>query len=92
MQRLHDSVLDSPGALDLGTRLGIATGRAVPAALEAYAEKVARHAYRITDADIASLRAAGYSDDAIFEVTVAVALGVGLLRRDAGLGAVEATR
>jgi hypothetical protein len=46
----------------------------------------------VTDADTAALRAAGYSDDAIFELTVAVALGAGLLRRDVGLAAVRAAR
>jgi alkylhydroperoxidase family enzyme len=91
MQRLHDAVLREPGALDLDTRLGIATRRALPPDLHAYAEKVAWRAYSVTDTDIAGLRAAGYSDDAIFEITVAVALGVGLLQRDAGLAALEGT-
>jgi alkylhydroperoxidase family enzyme len=89
MQRLHDAVLEGPGSLDRPTRLGIATGRDVPPEVAAYADKVARHAYRVTDADIAALRDAGCDDDAIFEITVAVALGAGLFRRDVGLAALE---
>jgi alkylhydroperoxidase family enzyme len=88
MQRLHDAVLGEDGSLPYATRLALVTGRDVPAELEPYADKVARHAYRVTDRDIDALRAAGYDDDAIFEITVAVALGVGLHRRDTGLAAI----
>lgn len=88
MQRLHDAVLGADGALPYATRLALATGRDVPPELERYAEKVARHAYRVTERDLDALRSAGYDEDAIFEITVAVALGVGLHRRDTGLAAV----
>lgn len=89
MQRLHDAVLGPDGSLPYETRLALATGRDIPVELERYANKVARHAYRVTDRDLDELRAAGYDDDAIFEITVAVALGVGLHRRDVGLAAIE---
>jgi hypothetical protein len=89
MRRLHDAVLGEAGALPRATRLTLATGSGIPPELETYAAKVARHAYRVTDRDLGSLRAAGYDDDAIFEITVAVALGVGLHRREVGLAALE---
>lgn len=89
IQPLHDAVLGAGGSLPRATRLALATGRDVPEELRPYADKVARHAYRVTDADAAALREAGYDDDAIFEVTVAVALGAGLHRRDVGLAALE---
>jgi hypothetical protein len=89
MRRLHDAVLGPDGSLPYETRLGLATGRRIPDELRTYADKVARHAYRVTDRDIDALREAGYDDDAIFEVTVAVALGVGLHRRDVGLAALR---
>ena len=88
MQRLHDAVLGERGTLPYATRLALATGRDVPAELRPYADKVARHAYRVTDGDLEALRDAGYDDDAIFEITVAVALGVGLHRRDTGVKAI----
>ena len=87
MQRLHDAVLGERGTLPYGTRLALATGRGIPPELEPYARKVARHAYRATEADLEALRGAGYDDDAIFEITVAIAVGVGLHRRDVGLAA-----
>jgi hypothetical protein len=43
---------------------------------------VRRHAYKVTDADVDALHTAGWSDDAIFELTVATALGAALSRRD----------
>lgn len=56
---------------------------AAPPAMDAYLEKVRLHAYRITDADVEALRAAGLSEDEIFEHTVAAAISVGLDRLDA---------
>jgi alkylhydroperoxidase family enzyme len=91
VQRLHDAVLGD-GSVPYPTRLAVATGRDIPLELGAYAEKVAKHAYRVTDADLAALREAGYDDDAIFELTVAIALGAGLHRRDVGLAALAAAR
>jgi alkylhydroperoxidase family enzyme len=92
MQRLHDAVLADDGSVPYATRLAVATGRELPPELKPYADKVARHAYRVTDADLESLRHAGYDDDAIFELTVAVALGVGLHRRDVGLAVLGGSR
>ena len=43
-------------------------------------EKVRRHAYRVVDADVEALRAAGWSEEQLFELTVATALSVGLER------------
>jgi alkylhydroperoxidase family enzyme len=38
-------------------------------------EKVANHAYQVTDDDIANVRAAGLSEDQIFEIVVCAAVG-----------------
>ena len=45
--------------------------------------------YRVTDDDIEGLLAAGYSQDAIFEITVAAALGAASHRLEAGLRALK---
>ena len=57
----------------------------LPAPLDTYVDKVARHAYKVTDDDIVALRQAGYSEDAIFEVTLSAALGAGMSRLERGL-------
>jgi len=54
-----------------------------PAEMAAYLEKVRLHAYEVTDADVQALKDAGFSEDSIFEQTVAVAISEGLRRLDA---------
>jgi alkylhydroperoxidase family enzyme len=68
--------LDALRAVVAGTR---------PAApeLETYLEKVRTRAYAVTDADVEGLKAAGLTEDEIFEQTVAVAISEGLRRLDA---------
>jgi hypothetical protein len=51
-------------------------------------DKIARHAYRVTEEDIAEARAGGWSEDELFDVTVATALGAGFSRRAIGRDAV----
>ena len=63
--------------------------RAVPAAAEAYVSTVRKYAYRVTDAQVDAMRAAGLSEDDIFELTVAAAAGAGLDRLTAGLGTLQ---
>jgi alkylhydroperoxidase family enzyme len=64
-------------------RAVVAATPAAPDALTAYLEKVHAVAYKITDADVDALKAAGVSEDVIFEQTVAAAIGEGLRRLDA---------
>jgi len=66
-----------------------ASGEGVPAALAAYVDTVARHAYKVTDEDLGALQSAGNSDDALFEVTVSAALGAALGRLERGLAALR---
>jgi alkylhydroperoxidase family enzyme len=59
-----------------------------PPALAPYLDKVRTRAYTVTDADVEALKAAGHTEDEIFQHTVAVAITQGLRRLDAGLGAI----
>ena len=61
--------------------------RPTPPELAPYVEKVRLHAYRVTDGDVDALKAAGVSEDEIFEHTVSAAVAAGLERLDAGLRA-----
>jgi alkylhydroperoxidase family enzyme len=76
------AVVDRPGAVAPSVRRAAFSGEEVPGEAAAYVDKVCRHAYKVTDADVEALQKAGWSDDAIFEVTVATALGAALSRRD----------
>jgi alkylhydroperoxidase family enzyme len=53
-----------------------------PAAMDDYLAKVHLRAYTVVDADVDALKHAGFSEDEIFENTVAVAIAEGLRRLD----------
>jgi alkylhydroperoxidase family enzyme len=59
--------------------------RAAPPDFSSYLDKVRRHAYRTTDAEVQALKDAGHDEDEIFEHTVATAVAAGLERLEAGL-------
>jgi alkylhydroperoxidase family enzyme len=59
--------------------------REAPPDFAAYLDKVRTNAYEVTDGDVQALKDAGYSEDAIFEQTVSVAVAAGLMRLEAGL-------
>jgi len=60
----------------------VAASPPAPAKLAAYLEKVRDRAYAVVDGDIEALKEAGFSEDEIFEHTVAVAIAEGLQRLD----------
>jgi len=60
-----------------------------PPELAAYREQVRTRAYAVTDGDVEALKAAGLSEDEIFEQTVAVAIAEGLRRLDAANAVIE---
>jgi alkylhydroperoxidase family enzyme len=63
--------------------------RPIAEAAAAYVDTVRRHAYRTTDAQVEALLEAGLSQDEVFELTVAAAVGAGLERLEAGLRAMQ---
>jgi len=60
----------------------VAATAPAPPALADYLEKVRDRAYAVTDRDVETLKEAGFSEDEIFEQTVAVAIAEGLRRLD----------
>ena len=92
MTRLRHAVTSSPASLSAVVRQTITAGRNISGPLGSYVRKVAEHAHEITDDDIASLHAADYTDDEIFEATISAALGAGLFRLDCVLRALVASQ
>ena len=89
LEDLEQRLLNGPGTLDPAIRQAAAAGHAVPEALGGYVEKVRRHAYLVTDRDVEQLLEAGYSQDQIFELTIATAYGASRARLDRGLDALD---
>ncbi len=81
-------VLGGPGETDPAIRQAAAEGSGVPADLQPLVDKIHRHAYRVTDEDIAALRER-YGDDRMFEIVVSAALGASRRRLLAGLAALN---
>ncbi len=104
-QRMIETVLTTPGDSSSRLRQAVEARAAalggytqesaqeqqedIPLELSSYVDKVAQHAYKVTDADIQRLREAGYSEDAIFEITLSAALGAGIGRLESGLQALK---
>jgi alkylhydroperoxidase family enzyme len=100
---LVDSILTTPGDTDPALREAVEARSAelggrptaessageIPEALRAYVDKVARHAYKVTERDLDELKQTGYSEDAIFEITLSAALGAGRSRLERGLAALR---
>ena len=63
-------------------RATVAVAPPAPDAMAGYLGKVHERAYTVTDADVEALKAAGLSEDEIFEQTVAAAIYEGLRRLD----------
>jgi alkylhydroperoxidase family enzyme len=60
----------------------VAASPPAPAEMRSYLEKVRDRAYAVIDRDVEALKEAGFSEDEIFEQTVAVAIAEGLHRLD----------
>ena len=64
----------------------------IPEELETWVSKVSKHAYKTLDREVEELKAAGYTEDEIFEITIAAALGAARGRLESALTAVEGGR
>ena len=94
MNVLKGSVIHHQGSLDSMLRQSILSfitrtqdGSDLPPMIATFVEKVNRASHRVTDADIAVLTSAGYTEDAILEMIICAAVGAGLARAERGLAA-----
>ena len=85
---LLQAVLESPAVTDPATRAA-AFNNTLPPPLGQYVAKVHGESYRIAEGEVEALLASGYSQDAVFELTVAAALGAAKQRLEAGLRALR---
>jgi hypothetical protein len=93
LERLEARVLDGPGKLEPSVRRRAFDGGSLEDPLaDRYVQKVHRHAYKIVERNIAELRDAGWSEDQIFELSIAAAFGAAKHRLDAALNTLSAVR
>jgi len=81
--------LDGRGDTSPAQRRAAFDNAGLPEPVSRVVEKVARHAYKVTDSDIAAVRMAGLTEDQIFELVVCAAVGQATRQYEAALAAVE---
>ncbi|NUR19101.1 MAG: hypothetical protein HOQ12_06175 [Gemmatimonadaceae bacterium] len=86
--RALDRALNGPAESEPALRNAAANDSGLPAELQTLVEKIHRHAYKVTDAEMAALQAK-YGDDRLFEIVVCASLGASRRRLFAGLAALE---
>jgi alkylhydroperoxidase family enzyme len=87
---LEEHVLAGEGRASPEQRAAAFTNTGVPLALQALIGRVATSPAQVTDADFAAARAAGFSEDQLFELVIAAAVGQAARIYDAGLAALAA--
>jgi hypothetical protein len=80
-------VLDGDGKAPPELRLAAFDNAGLDEPVRTLIEKVAHHAYRVTDDDVAAARAAGLSEDQIFEIVVCAAIGQASRQHESALAA-----
>jgi hypothetical protein len=88
---LERSVLAGPGVTETGVRRLAFDAGSLPK-VDDYLKKVRDESYRLTDQDTQRLRELGLSEDEIFELTIAAALGAASRLLRTGLDALAETR
>ena len=82
--------LNSGLAISAGEPEGQAARKELAKPLNTLIDKVTKHAYQVTDEDIAAVRAFGLSEDQIFEMVVCAAIGQATRQYDTALAALAA--
>ena len=84
---LADRILTGPGQASAELRAQAYGNTGVPPPLRALIGKVETRPAQITDADFEAARAAGFSEDQLFELVIAAAVGQSTRLYEAGLAA-----
>jgi len=85
-----ETILGPNGKAAQATRRAAFDNKDVPEPLRALIDKVARHAYEVVDEDIAAAKAAGVSEDELFELVVCAAIGQASRQYEGALAALAA--
>ena len=87
---LEDRILNGEGRATPEQRASAFGNAGLPPPLDGLLHKVATGPTQVTDADFAAARAAGFSEDQLFELVVSAAVGQSGRLYDAGLAALAA--
>ena len=92
--RLRDAAVEralrGPGTASVEARQAAFDNTAVDARAKTLVDKVARTAWKVTGSDVAAVKAAGVSEDEIFELAVCAAFGQATRQRRTAMAALDA--
>ena len=89
-EELIARILDGDGHATREQRRAAFDNARLDGAVAALVDKVAKHAYRVTDEDVAAVRKLQLTEDQIYELIVCAAVGQATRQLDAGLAALAA--
>jgi alkylhydroperoxidase family enzyme len=87
---LTKRILEGDGRSSAADRKAAFANDGVPDAARALVEKVSKQAAKISDADVAAVKAAGLTEDQIFELVVCAAVGQSTRQYETAMAALEA--
>ena len=87
---LSNRILEGDGRASPSERRAAFDNSGLAEPLGALVNKVARHAFKISDEDITAARASGLNEDQIFEIVVCAAIGQATRQYDTAVAALEA--
>lgn len=82
-------ILDGDGRVSRALRRAAFDKSGLTEPLSSLVNKVANHAYRVTDEDVDAARASGLSEDQIFEIVVCAAVGQATRQYELAFAALE---
>jgi len=85
-----DRVLGGDGKASKDQRRAAFDNKGVDEGARALVDKVSKNAWKVTDEDVAAVKAAGVSEDQIYELCVSAALGQATRQLESALAALDA--
>ncbi|HEY3988787.1 MAG TPA: hypothetical protein VGM02_05775 [Acidobacteriaceae bacterium] len=86
---LVSRILEGDGSASRAQRRGAFDNAGLGEPMRTLISKVAKHAYKVTDEDIAAARALGLSENQIFEMMVCAAIGQATRQYNTALAALD---
>jgi alkylhydroperoxidase family enzyme len=83
-------ILEGDGRAPHAQRRAVFDNAGLTGPLRTLTDKVAKHAYKVTDGDIAAARSSGLTEDQIFELVVCAAVGQATRQYETALAALKA--
>ena len=89
-EALVTRILEGAGKASLSERRAAFNNSGLRESLVGLVDKIARHAYDVTDEDINAVRTSGLSEDQVFEIVVCAAIGQATRQYYVALAALDA--